>query len=66
MQILTPFRATGDASANSLNAAIQAEINPPAADKPEISNGGRLFRLGDRVMQVKNDYDIALFNEDGE
>ena len=66
VQILTPFRATGDASANSLNAAIQAEINPPATGKPEISNGGRLFRLGDRVMQVKNDYDIALFNEDGE
>ena len=60
VQILTPFRATGDASANSLNAAIQEAINPPATNKPEISNGGRLFRLGDRVMQVKNDYDKAV------
>ena len=66
VQILTPFRSTGDASANHLNAAIQKEVNPPSPNKPELSNGGRLFRLGDRVMQVKNDYDIALFNEDGE
>ena len=63
VQILTPFRARGEASANSLNAAIQAEINPPDITKPELSNGGRLFRLGDRVMQVKNDYDMELCNE---
>lgn len=65
VQILTPFRATGDASANSLNAAIQSEINPPDISKPEQSNGGRLFRLGDRVMQTKNDYDVALYDENG-
>lgn len=65
VQILTPFRATGDASANNLNAAIQAEINPPDISKPELSNGGRLFRLGDRVMQTKNDYDVALYDEEG-
>ena len=65
VQILTPFRATGDASANSLNAAIQSEINPPDISKPELSNGGRLFRLGDRVMQTKNDYDVALYDENG-
>ncbi|MFG6351664.1 MAG: ATP-dependent RecD-like DNA helicase [Oscillospiraceae bacterium] len=63
VQILTPFRATGDASANSLNAAIQGAINPPDITKPELSNGGRLFRLGDRVMQVKNDYDMELYSE---
>lgn len=65
VQILTPFRSTGEASANSLNAAIQAEINPPDIGKPELSSGGRLFRLGDRVMQTKNDYDIILNDEDG-
>lgn len=65
VQILTPFRSTGDASANSLNAAIQAEINPPDIGKPELSSGGRLFRLGDRVMQTKNDYDVILNDEDG-
>ena len=66
MQILTPYRTTGDAAANQLNAAIQKEVNPPALDKPEVSSGGRLFRLGDRVMQTKNDYDIALFDRNGE
>ncbi len=66
VQILTPYRSTGAASANHLNAAIQEEVNPPALEKPELSNGGRLFRLGDRVMQVKNDYDIALYDRDGE
>ena len=66
VQILTPLRARGEASANSLNAAIQQEINPPDITKPELSNGGRLFRLGDRVMQVKNDYDMELHNEDHE
>lgn len=65
VQILTPFRATEDASANNLNAAIQAEVNPPDISKPELSNGGRLFRLGDRVMQTKNDYDITLYDEEG-
>ncbi len=65
VQILTPFRSTGDASASSLNAAIQAEINPPDIGKPELSSGGRLFHLGDRVMQTKNDYDIILNDEDG-
>lgn len=64
VQILTPFRATGDASANNLNAAIQAEVNPPDISKPELSSGGRLFRLGDRVMQTKNDYDVALYDEE--
>lgn len=66
MQILSPYRSTGDASANSLNAAIQGSVNPPAPEKPELANGGRLFRLGDRVMQTKNDYDIALLDRNGE
>lgn len=65
VQILSPFRARGETSANSLNTAIQAEINPPDATKPELANGGRLFRLGDRVMVVKNDYDVELFDQDG-
>lgn len=61
----TLYRATGDASANNLNAAIQGSVNPPDISKPELSNGGRLFRLGDRVMQIKNDYEIILNDEDG-
>ena len=40
VQILTPFRSTGDASADNLNEAIRAEVNPPDADVPEVSFGG--------------------------
>lgn len=65
VQILTPFRTTGDASANNLNEAIRAEVNPPSEDRPEVSFGGKLFRLDDRVMQIKNDYDVQLRDEKG-
>lgn len=60
VQILTPFRTNGDASANNLNEAIRTEVNPPSVDIPEVSFGGKLFRLNDKVMQIKNDYDVRL------
>ena len=66
MQILSPFRSEGAASANGLNEAIREEINPAQPGKPEIIFGGKLFRLHDRVMQVKNDSDIILHNENNE
>jgi exodeoxyribonuclease V alpha subunit len=66
VQILTPFRSTGDASADNLNEAIRAEVNPPGADVPEVSFGGKLFRLNDRVMQTKNDYDVQLRDAKGD
>jgi len=66
VQILTPFRTTGDASANNLNEAIRAEVNPPDVDTPEVSFGGKLFRLNDRVMQIKNDYDVQLRDAKGD
>lgn len=65
VQILSPFRSRGDASTNSINDAIQSEVHPPAPSQPEMQYGGRLFRLGDRVMQTKNDYDIRLTDKDG-
>lgn len=42
----------------SLNQILQSYLNPPAEGKPEVRHGPFLFRLGDRVMQVKNNYDI--------
>ncbi|NBI66573.1 ATP-dependent RecD-like DNA helicase [Pseudoflavonifractor sp. 60] len=66
VQILTPFRSEGAASANGLNEAIRDEINPAEPGKPEITFGGKLFRLHDQVMQVKNDSDIILHNENNE
>jgi len=65
VQILSPFRSRGDASANALNEAIQAEIHPQSPDRPELVFGGRAYRLGDRVMQSKNDYDLQLMDKSG-
>ncbi len=52
--LLTPFRKNTETGVNALNKRIQERINPPAPGKPEVSFGNRKFRLGDRVMQVKN------------
>ena len=65
VQILCPFRSEGEASAQSMNEAIRDEINPASQDKPEVVHGGKLFRLNDRVMQIKNNYDIVLRDSDG-
>lgn len=66
IQILSPFRSEGAASSNGLNEAIREEINPAEPGKPEVTFGGKLFRLHDRVMQVKNNYDIILHDRAGE
>lgn len=66
IQILSPFRSEGSASSFGLNEAIREEVNPESSERPQITFGGRLFRLRDRIMQVKNDYDIILRDRDGE
>ncbi|HHX77610.1 MAG TPA: AAA family ATPase, partial [Firmicutes bacterium] len=63
IQVLTPMRRT-ILGVDNLNAALQARLNPPAAARPEVKLGGVIFRLGDRVMQVKNNYDLEVFNGD--
>ena len=40
----------------NLNLKLQETFNPPQKDKPELNFGKRIFRMGDRVMQIKNDY----------
>ncbi|MEG2000993.1 MAG: AAA family ATPase, partial [Evtepia sp.] len=57
IQVLSPTRR-GITGTASLNHALQAALNPPAIDKPERVFGSQLFRLGDRVMQIKNNYDL--------
>ena len=64
VQILSPFRSEGAASANGLNEAIREEVNPAEPGKPEVTFGGKLFRLHDRVMQVKNNYDLPWEDPD--
>ncbi len=61
IQVLTPTRRRGAGTA-ALNRALQEALNPAADGKGERPFGAYIFREGDRVMQVKNNYD--LFWED--
>ncbi|HEX3048927.1 MAG TPA: ATP-binding domain-containing protein, partial [Bacillota bacterium] len=63
IQVLTPMRRTVTGVEN-LNLCLQDALNPPMADKSEIKNGTITFRLGDKVMQIKNDYQKLVFNGD--
>ena len=55
IQILTPSRKTA-LGVEALNRIMQEMINPAAPDKPERKAGSVIFRLGDKVMQTKNNY----------
>jgi exodeoxyribonuclease V alpha subunit len=48
----------------NLNRALQAALNPPAPNKPERRLGGRVLRVGDKLMQIRNNYDKETFNGD--
>lgn len=63
IQVLTPMHR-GAAGVAALNERLQAALNPPAAGKGEVRWGGRVFRSGDKVMQVRNNYDKDVFNGD--
>ena len=58
IQVLTPMRR-GLLGTGNLNAELQALLNP---DGEEVTVGGRLFRVGDRVMQQRNNYDLEVWN----
>lgn len=57
IQIMTPMRK-GALGVDRLNTILQDFLNPPSPDKPEKEAAGTLFRLGDKVMQIKNNYQI--------
>lgn len=57
IQVLSPTKK-GPAGTAELNQKLQSRLNPPAKDKPEIKTFNTVFRLGDKVMQTKNNYDI--------
>ncbi len=57
IQILTPMRKTPVGVIN-LNEELQRELNPPHKDKAEKEFRGIIFRVGDKVMQIKNNYNI--------
>ena len=60
IQVLCPSRM-GEVGTQSINAILQASLNPPTKEKKEIRYKGYILREGDRVMQVKNNYDVPWF-----
>ena len=60
--MLSPTRR-GELGTVSLNKRLQQVLNPPRKDKKEKAFGDVVFREGDRVMQIKNNYDILWQNE---
>ena len=57
IQVLTPTRK-GSIGSVSLNEMLQGYLNPPDKNKQEKEMGGTIFREGDKVMQIKNNYQI--------
>jgi len=63
LQVLSPMHR-GEVGVAALNRLLQAALCPPKPDTPERLLGGRVFRRGDRVMQIRNNYDKDVFNGD--
>jgi exodeoxyribonuclease V alpha subunit len=60
IQVIAPMYK-GEIGVSNLNRLLQARLNPAGA---EIERGGVIYRVGDRVMQVRNNYDQGVFNGD--
>lgn len=65
IQVLCPSKK-GEAGTVHLNKMLQELVNPPVEEKKELTFGFRTFRVGDKVMQTKNNYDIVWEKPDGE
>ena len=64
IQVLSPTRK-GPCGTAALNRALQAALNPPERGKRQKQWGDMTFRVGDRVMQTRNNYDVLWEKEDG-
>ena len=62
IQVLAPSRK-GECGVNNLNLRLQEVLNPPAPDKPQFTWGETVFRLGDKVIQTRNDYRLPWRRE---
>lgn len=60
IQVLCPSRK-GEVGTQNINAILQEALNPPSNEKHEIRYKGYTLREGDRVMQIKNNYDVPWF-----
>ena len=65
IQILAPSKK-GELGTAELNHKLQAKLNPKSDNKSETVIGSKTFRVGDKVMQIKNNYDIRWEKENGE
>ena len=63
IQVLSPMYR-GPAGVTAFNERLQSLLNPPSPQKPEKMLFGQTFRVGDKVMQVQNNYDKEVFNGD--
>jgi exodeoxyribonuclease V alpha subunit len=63
IQVLAPMYR-GAAGVHALNERLQEKLNPASPMKPEKQLFGEIFRTGDKVMQVQNNYDKEVFNGD--
>ncbi len=63
IQVLSPLYR-GPAGVTILNERLQAKLNPPANGKVERSLYGTIYRVGDKVMQTRNNYDKNVYNGD--
>jgi exodeoxyribonuclease V alpha subunit len=63
VQVLSPMHR-GEVGVGALNTRLQERLNPARDGVAEARGGGRVYRPGDRVLQLKNDYTLEVFNGD--
>lgn len=63
IQVITPSRK-GEAGTEMLNIILQSELNPPSSKKAEKKSREMVFREGDRVMQIRNNYSLEWEKDD--
>ncbi|MBQ3076276.1 MAG: ATP-dependent RecD-like DNA helicase [Clostridia bacterium] len=59
IQVISPTRK-GEAGTALFNARLQEALNPRASGKAEVKQGDKLFRVGDKVMQIHNNYELPV------
>lgn len=65
IQVLCPGRK-GELGTAELNNLLREAVNPAKKGRAEVKLDGNLFRVGDKVMQIRNDYDLPWERDDGE
>ena len=65
IQVITPSRR-GEGGTDNLNVLLQDRLNPKDENKVEYQYKNTIYRIGDRVMQIRNNYDIEWFRDSGE